>query len=200
MNKSAEVQFKERLDRALNQRMFLLSHNTETNNTETNNTETNNTETNNTETNNTETNNTETNNTETNEIVHNFLVEGYSSKQYAVILNKECVSCNCIDFIKRKKICKHIMFVICRIYKKNLYDDDPNIDMTDIIDSNKVPESIFKQLAVGDCAICFESTDNSTKCTVCTNGIYHKECIKIWLRINNNCPMCRSIWTQKPLK
>lgn len=155
MAKTEEVQFQERLVRALNQRMYLLDH-IKTDNE------------------------------------HNFLVEGSTSKQYNVILTKECVSCNCVDFKKRKKICKHIMFVACRIYKRPLSSDDPNIDITDIIDSE---EPIFKQLTVGDCAICFESTNNGLKCNTCTNGIYHKECIGVWLRINNNCPMCRSAWS-----
>ncbi len=157
MKKSAEVQFKERLERALNQRMFLLNHSTDNDS-------------------------------------HTFEVEGSSDKQYTVILKKEGTSCNCIDFMKRKKICKHIMFVICRIYKKTLVSDNPNIDLTDVIDSE---EPIYKQMITGDCAICFEHADKGLKCDTCTNGIFHNECIGIWLRINNNCPMCRSKWHHK---
>jgi uncharacterized Zn finger protein len=45
--------------------------------------------------------------------------------------------------------------------------------------------------ALETCVICFEEDSKVTKkCTQCT-GIYHEKCLAIWTRTNKSCPCCR---------
>ncbi len=159
MAKTAEQSFKERLDRALNQRMYLLDSRREESN-------------------------------------YVFQVEGSTGTPYNVTISDN-LKCTCIDFKKRKKVCKHIMFVICRVYKQNLVSDDPDVNMLHVFEGTEGLEasslSLTKTIITGECSICYEDIDNGEKCRVCV-GTFHKGCIKVWIKQKSNCPMCRSIW------
>ncbi len=156
MPKTDEESFKERVERAMNQRLFLLNYKKIEND-------------------------------------YLFEVEGSTGKSYNVIVS-ENIRCSCIDFIKRKKICKHIIFIVCKVYKIKINDDNPNINILFNFEDIDLEKSVMKQLVMGDCCICFDSTDNGEKCNTCV-GVFHGECINMWLRLNNNCPMCRTKWT-----
>ena len=45
----------------------------------------------------------------------------------------------------------------------------------------------------GKCSICLEYINKKTKASCITNcdHIFHIACIKVWLKNNQNCPMCR---------
>jgi len=43
-----------------------------------------------------------------------------------------------------------------------------------------------------ECAICFENIYNNYVPVFICNHLFHKKCIKSWLKINNNCPICRT--------
>ena len=49
----------------------------------------------------------------------------------------------------------------------------------------------------GDCAICFESMEDSNElceqCKIC-NNFAHEDCLSKWLKKSNTCVYCRSEW------
>ena len=154
-----------------------------------------------------------------------FLIEGSTGTQYQINFNEQYVKCKCIDFNKRKKICKHIMFIICRILKDipllGLLDEDPNIDIFILFkkinkkDLNEILNNILNRPDIAllqlhskkpditeieidyECAICYEDLDKlSVSCQTCKKYI-HSLCIQRCLKQKNNCPLCRSVWYKK---
>ena len=98
-------------------------------------------------------------------------------------------------------MCKHIIFVLCKIYKIKIDNDDPNINVLRLLENARnnttCDETItIKPLVVGDCCICFDPIEDGKKCNTCV-GVYHNECINLWLKINKNCPMCRTRYNFK---
>ncbi len=140
--------FKERVTRAMEQRMYLLHH-------------------------------------EKKGDVYEFNIEGSIGTPYIVTVSTS-LKCSCPDFNRRNKICKHIIFIVHKVYKINITDDNPKINL--LANFNKLDLNHLE-----DCSICFDSTYNGKKCNICT-GVFHSKCIGIWLRINKNCPICRSKW------
>jgi hypothetical protein len=150
-----------------------------------------------------------------------FMVEGSTGTNYKVKFG-ESMSCMCIDFKKRKKICKHIMFIIGRVLNNrqllNDLDSDPNVCIcenfktfsqdlikklgkrSDIKDPDPLVDSGLSGFKEDDmCTICFEgfsAKESITKCTICTN-LFHKACIDLWLskKTMGTCPLCRSTWS-----
>jgi hypothetical protein len=61
----------------------------------------------------------------------NFEVEGYSGTNYKVVFNDVKMTCECPDYYVRKKMCKHIYFIIGRVLKDMTLINDiggnPNI-------------------------------------------------------------------------
>lgn len=49
------------------------------------------------------------------------------------------------------------------------------------------------------CSICHEKLDSDTTKTNC-NHIYHKNCLDIWLKNNNSCPLCRNSLSTSKIK
>jgi len=127
-----------------------------------------------------------------NDLSYMFEVQGTTGSTYNVEISN-CIKCSCIDFKIRKKICKHIIFIVCKVYKLKIFNDDPNINILSNFDGIDLNNCVMKQKSAGDCAICFDSTDDGKKCNTCI-GIFHQECINIWLKINRTCPYCRGLW------
>lgn len=52
-----------------------------------------------------------------------------------------------------------------------------------------------------DCSICMEPFKNKKKIneTICKHT-FHEECINQWLKVNNNCPLCRQVLCAKKPK
>ena len=46
-------------------------------------------------------------------------VKGSSKSIYNIVLSSEYVKCKCMDFTIRKKVCKHLYFILGRILKNN---------------------------------------------------------------------------------
>lgn len=42
-----------------------------------------------------------------------------------------------------------------------------------------------------DCTICLETIDQYQYALTCAH-VFHKECITLWLKENNTCPLCRT--------
>lgn len=69
-----------------------------------------------------------------------FDVEGSTGNIYEVRI-KENITCECIDFHKRNKICKHIYFIIGKVFdKKNwlntIINDNPDINLFEVYSEN----------------------------------------------------------------
>jgi hypothetical protein len=89
---------------------------------------------------------------------YSFSVEGSTSSVYKVDLN-ENLRCTCIDFKKRHKICKHILFILFRVLKIKLNSyiyEDPDINVfllgldLDLDLQNKIDDIISKRSKKSD--------------------------------------------------
>jgi len=148
----------------------------------------------------------------------NFGVKGQSNKVYKVdiTINSPC-KCNCMDFILRKKICKHLIFITERIAKissitHSLIDNNHLSELDfqrlsktleeKLLDKRKVQEEkepdTTRKLSESDedCFICFESLTGETlvQCVTTCKNYFHEECLTIWLSKNKTCPLCRAHW------
>jgi hypothetical protein len=47
-----------------------------------------------------------------------------------------------------------------------------------------------------DCSICFEELGDDVVTTEC-NHLFHRQCIRNWLREHSSCPLCRSVIGQE---
>lgn len=138
-----------------------------------------------------------------------FTVQGFSGSMYNITITPDETSCTCPDFTQRRKICKHIYYIVGRVAQdkealKNINEHTTNIfeikeDLTEAlkIRLNKrlekptiVKEKQKKKLD-DDCSICFEGM-TSGNTTLCVNGHnFHKSCMVRWLKVKHNCPLCR---------
>jgi len=140
-----------------------------------------------------------------------FTVQGYSGSTYETVLTPIEMSCTCPDFKQRKKLCKHLYFVIARVAKDtetvrqineeiNVFKIKPNfsenikqrlkkrLESTEEILKEESEESEI------DCVICFEGMKNRHQkfsCHQC-NNTFHMLCISKWLRNKDTCPLCRT--------
>lgn len=157
-----------------------------------------------------------------------FVVEGQSGNRYMVDLRTDtgCI-CSCPDFKARRKICKHIYFILVRIAKWDELDIGTipseftlteeltsyisnalstrinilcNIGDADTFEYTREDED-EGEILDGDCTICFEelgSRKNVDKCGACSNYI-HNECIERWYNTSPTCPLCRRNATFKSM-
>jgi len=137
-------------------------------------------------------------------------VKGSSKSIYKILLSANIIKCKCMDFSIRKKVCKHLYFILGRIIKNNQnINNIENIDDIKInyynisnllkeVLHNHVESSITDiEYDVNDtCCICFESFNNESvsQCTKTCKNTFHSECINLWLSNNDSCPLCRSPW------
>lgn len=147
-----------------------------------------------------------------------FDVMGTTGNIYKIKIIKKNVTCNCPDFMHNKNTCKHIYYILCKVFKKSYKDviekkysknNLENILETLSIGKNyanikllekysklkniKKKEIIQKEIT-DNCPICFDKLDNIFEITYCKYGCgnnFHIECINKWLLKNNNCVYCR---------
>jgi hypothetical protein len=148
-----------------------------------------------------------------------FTVEGFSGTNYQVVIGSEGdLKCTCPDFYLRKRLCKHLFFIIGRIAQLP--------DLTKLLVQQKavsLDDQQYSQLIIGlrerlkqrgsttekknddstkiggedeSCFICFESLAGETmvKCRTTCQNFFHQSCMNIWLKRKQNCPLCRSPW------
>jgi hypothetical protein len=138
-----------------------------------------------------------------------FTIQGFSGADYDVVLTPEEMSCTCPDFKKRKKLCKHLYFVIAKIAndKKSLkrLDEITNIFEINTKLTNQLKKRLQKRIEeqtiddddndeLTECVICFEDIkkcQRDVSCTKCKHT-FHKTCIERWLQNKENCPLCRT--------
>lgn len=136
-------------------------------------------------------------------------IKGSSNRIYDLLLSSDKISCKCMDFTIRKKICKHLYFIFGRVLNNRDLINDNNLDSIrnkfDIISeelnlvlSNHINNNCDKieYNKNESCCICFEDFGNEkiVQCKMTCKNIFHSECINLWLSKNNNCPLCRSTW------
>ena len=144
-----------------------------------------------------------------------FIVRGSTGKHYDVVLSANKVSCSCFDCKQRRRICKHIYFIIGRVAQNKellvqLGDNlNVNVFALDPLLSEKINNRINGRSHLASaqstvdaerdttCSICYESTQSvdtrSSACSSCKN-VFHTECINIWTSRNPTCPLCRKRW------
>jgi hypothetical protein len=134
-----------------------------------------------------------------------FIVQGSTVRFYKVLISKK-PTCTCPDFNIRRNICKHIIFVYCKvfklsihsplIYQRNLLQEEvDNILSNEIVFNN----NDTKRKKNDECVICFEKFDKKEKvvwCRATCGNNFHYKCFQKWSAQKQNvtCPMCRSIW------
>lgn len=163
----------------------------------------------------------------TSEYQKKFKIMGSTGNVYNVTIENNC-RCDCPDFLKRAKRCKHIYFVLIKLMKiedemdKDIYFDDELLSMfknIPLITSNLIVSSgikkIYDQLntncknvtkmkQVDDlCPICLEDLNNGEELDFCKYSCgkpIHKICYSMWtLKKNNTCVFCYADWNSNYL-
>jgi len=137
-------------------------------------------------------------------------IKGSSKSIYKIKLSENETKCKCMDFSIRRKVCKHLHFVLGRIInnselsnKIKVVDDITNNydNISDLLKNvlsdhvcNKEEDTRYDNKEI--CCICFEEfgNENINQCKMECKNIFHSECINLWLSKNNSCPLCRSSW------
>jgi hypothetical protein len=139
-----------------------------------------------------------------------FTIEGSRGIAYTITMDAEGAHCTCPDRAGRAKTgaCKHIIFVSTRVLKMG----KASHKMTKSMDG-KLTSLLVKRLQVDvdlagqqnkplvgeSCPICFDDYQEEEECAFCSqcrNGI-HKECLVLWLKQKQSCPLCRTKWAVK---
>ena len=163
---------------------------------------------------------------DTTQDIWNFEVKGQSNKVYKVkIVRGGASACTCMDYVLRRKLCKHLIFITERVarltnvthrmlgnnnlsdddfqslnesLKKRLVRDNSGEDCTNLAGSTEDPSSKMDR-TTDDCSICFDSLQGETllQCVTTCKNYFHEACLKIWLSKNKSCPLCRAQWVDK---
>jgi hypothetical protein len=108
-------------------------------------------------------------------------------------------TCECPDFEKRHKTCKHQYFVLEKVLSLNdieenkweLLTNRKNQENKKIYEKHKDQRNYINE----DCPICYDKMTKECKvlwCKQCGNSV-HFICFQIWKKKNNTCVYCRSI-------
>ena len=147
-----------------------------------------------------------------------FDVMGTTGNVYNLNIKNKKIICDCPDYKKNKNTCKHIFYILCKVFKKtykevieNKYskkDLEKKLETLSIgknyanikllekyekLKENGKKEVNQKEISE-DCPICFDKLDNIFEITYCKYGCgksFHVECINKWLLKNNSCVYCR---------
>ena len=137
-------------------------------------------------------------------------IKGSSKRIYKIKLSIHETKCKCMDFTIRRKVCKHLYFVICRIINNSELSNKIKV-VDDITNNYFAISKLLKNVLnnhISDnkgkiiyntkdtCCICFEEfgNENVTQCNLVCKNVFHSECLQLWLSQNNSCPLCRSNW------
>lgn len=150
-----------------------------------------------------------------NEKKWDFVVEGTRGINYDVCFSSKGMTCECPDFEKRGRNCKHMFFVIGRIAQMNLgkfESDQSDFNVFELFPNliETLEKVLIRRLdtthqdeiltSKDDCCVCFESMEKGSlvDCRMCKN-LFHDSCMTQWLSnaARNNCPLCRTSWYKK---
>jgi len=147
-----------------------------------------------------------------------FDIMGTTGNVYNLYIKNKKIICNCPDHNKNKNICKHIYYILCKVFKKTYKEviekkyskidlekkletlsigkNYANIKLLEKYDKLKdiKKEEVNQKEITENCPICFDKLDNMFEITYCKYGCgksFHIECINKWLLKNNSCVYCR---------
>lgn len=122
-----------------------------------------------------------------------FTVHGSTGSRYKVSIGQLGSRCNCFD-AKRGHFCKHQIFCHHRVLRLDLKDirfvyDDETLERLKEV-------NVVKQ-RFGECPVCFEDVEQDGEeplwhCQVECGNSAHQDCIDMWFKGHNTCPMCRA--------
>lgn len=110
-------------------------------------------------------------------------------------------TCSCPDFSKRDEMCKHLAYVYLRVFKLSRADIVEAHGFPDLTrDTAELKTVCTEKLTEAECPICYDDFDSSghrpvVLCTRCGKP-FHDDCIQVWTREHDTCPMCRKMWQQ----
>jgi len=147
-------------------------------------------------------------NREVNDDSAKFNVMGATGNIYEVKLNGK-PTCSCPDHQQRYSTCKHILFMLIRIFgvkdpykekftsteiKKYLKKYQQNIEKFTIkYDTVNKCVDVGAKCLDDNCCICLDGLDNGEKYVYCKQSCgraVHADCYKIISKVNKNCPYC----------
>jgi predicted nucleic acid-binding Zn finger protein len=131
-----------------------------------------------------------------------FEVMGAVGQEYTVVLRDHEATCTCIDFMRRKLPCKHLLNILCKVvhleplqlrsYKEFLPGAIQRLRTGQSVP--RIGRDLENERGDDTCSICYEDilqTDRLDKCLECKH-LFHSDCIHKWLTRNSTCPLCRS--------
>lgn len=150
----------------------------------------------------------------------NFLVRGTSGKNYFVHFSPQRFVCECKQFNKKNRSCKHIYFIIGRVLEdrnlmfavgtgltpKDLFNADRHFNLSmelrllsSLVENKErrlTKNCCFKNDgSEGDCVICTETMKNVEVwvCNQCKQAL-HPACVARWMEAKKEkiCPLCRN--------
>jgi hypothetical protein len=156
-------------------------------------------------------------------ITYNFSVIGASGSHYQVSLTFPAgtLTCTCSDYVYRRQRCKHIYFLIARVFR---HPEWMHLDVLDITQVKSILESLnqyyvheqekFESKALqkeekqkdkpneedeDPCLICYEmilEKERTRSCWQCKHAV-HAQCFMRWLKHTrrNVCAYCRADWS-----
>lgn len=151
---------------------------------------------------------------------HLFEVSGSTGNLYVISLkykgdaSRPRMSCTCPDYARRRKLCKHIYFVLDRVL--HFEDLQVSFDSPDYVNFEaiaRLKNAFLTKSAPSpspeprpieedeECVICFELLvgENLSSCSTCRYS-FHATCTKIMLAAQKksdlpySCPLCRGQW------
>lgn len=153
-----------------------------------------------------------------------YVVMGSTGNVYTVTIEPS-PKCTCPDYKQRKNRCKHIYFILFRLFKlddnkadKSKFNKDelllmflntPPITENLIIDYNKKEKyeklksgktSVANRATDDDCPICMEELENGSELVFCKyscGNAVHKICFDMWSIKKSTCVYCRANWYQE---
>ena len=130
-----------------------------------------------------------------------YQVLGNSGETYRVSINCNnwvASRCTCMDFIKRRQLCKHVFYILIKVKHMKKQEIIEGCLSTD---HRAVKEQEIDPSLVGEtCAICYDEFGAKEKVTLCDecNKPFHVQCIGIWKKhcikkhLEVTCPLCRT--------
>lgn len=130
-----------------------------------------------------------------------FQVMGASSATYTVSVGRDWVACTCPDHAHRHAACKHIIFVLVRVYRVSPQVAGYCVE-TMLAHAAAVPPAALLRdapnyAADDECPICLEEFGAAATVEWCRPGCgkcFHADCARKWRAINPTCVLCRSPW------
>jgi hypothetical protein len=122
-----------------------------------------------------------------------FQIAGITKNYRVIIAEKNGHHCTCPDYDRRREPCKHIFFVLFRVFK---LDPESWVSNPSLMPDLEFAVSIRKlETEDTECPICYEEFTNQSiteTCRCCLHK-FDVDCMTVWRShsLNRKCPLCR---------